>query len=397
MSLFGLRDWINNRMKKKDATQFLVNFQKYLGLKEDGTSSQPLFHYTLLTASALAIEVFNIVPAIYWMALPVGPNLICCFFTFMVFGQYFKDVLELPRPPFDSKVVKLEHAYETEHGFPSTHTICGVLPLTILMNLTRKGFAIECRVWLLCGFWFVLVALSRLYVGVHWGTDVIGGIVISAFCCLLMHFYGDQFDSFVHSDPMGVYVPVCATVAFVLLYPRTSPWSASYGTAATIVGTWVGCSTAIWASTLGYVDTLIELQASTEAAWTAFSIYFSSDTDVAAAAAAAATAAGTTGKQILWDCGLRTAAGLLLVLLVNVAFKYGTRFAMYLLDNTLGISSILERKGERVDPFNKPVPFKRLYWVEIPSKLVSYSAVGWATVVGAPLVWRALGIAAVQV
>jgi undecaprenyl-diphosphatase len=79
------------------------------------------------------------------------------------------------RPPADYRLVT-----ETNESFPSGHAlasaaILGVV-LVVLLPSVRSRVA---RIWILIGVGlFVLaIGLSRLYLGVHWATDVLGGWV----------------------------------------------------------------------------------------------------------------------------------------------------------------------------------------------------------------------------
>ncbi|MFF0066897.1 phosphatase PAP2 family protein [Streptomyces sp. NPDC005279] len=90
-------------------------------------------------------------------------------------GQLLRyGVMELvhrPRPP---------HGDWTTHAggwaFPSGHTTtaaltAGVLIIALALRAPRRGMAL--RIAIAC--WGLLVGLTRIYLGVHWFTDVVGG------------------------------------------------------------------------------------------------------------------------------------------------------------------------------------------------------------------------------
>ena len=81
-----------------------------------------------------------------------------------------------PRPP---------HAYWETHAsawaFPSGHTTTSALTAGLLVLALRlrapRGKGALC---VAAGVWAVLVGLSRIYLGVHWFTDVVGGWLFAA-------------------------------------------------------------------------------------------------------------------------------------------------------------------------------------------------------------------------
>ncbi len=88
-----------------------------------------------------------------------------------------KLVLARDRPP-----VGIQETLETDYSFPSGHVVgtvalFGMLAVVVGMH---RGEAI--KKWLACSALVIVaaVALSRLYLGVHWFTDVLAGVLLGA-------------------------------------------------------------------------------------------------------------------------------------------------------------------------------------------------------------------------
>jgi membrane-associated phospholipid phosphatase len=95
-------------------------------------------------------------------------------------GAMVKVALNQPRPfELDPRVRAL--VTQTDRGFPSAHTQTTVVTWGYLGATLRRTW-----LWVTAGLLMVLVPLSRLYLGVHFPTDLLGGYVIGA--ALLLSF-----------------------------------------------------------------------------------------------------------------------------------------------------------------------------------------------------------------
>ncbi len=114
-------------------------------------------------------------PLLYWcIDRRSGARLLVLF----LFSAYINSIAKLfasqPRPfEYNSGVKALVHA--GGGGFPSGHTQGAVVVWGFIAARVKK-----LNMWLLAGFLMIFIPLSRLYLGVHFPTDLLGGYLIGA-------------------------------------------------------------------------------------------------------------------------------------------------------------------------------------------------------------------------
>lgn len=88
----------------------------------------------------------------------------------------FKEVVGRERPHGARLVPGRGPSFPSGHPF-ATATSWGFVPLVVALYTRRRAlwWATTVAVWLLA----VLVALSRVWLGVHWASDVVGGLLLA--------------------------------------------------------------------------------------------------------------------------------------------------------------------------------------------------------------------------
>jgi len=122
------------------------------------------------------LEFFLIfMPLIYWCCdRAAGARLLILFLISAYLNTIAKVLLDQPRPfQYDPRVKPLVPA--SGGGLPSGHTQGAVVVWGYLAARVRQAW-----MWGLAGFLMIGIPMSRLYLGVHFPTDLIGGYILGA-------------------------------------------------------------------------------------------------------------------------------------------------------------------------------------------------------------------------
>lgn len=130
-----------------------------------------------------------VLPLIYWsINRAVGVRLMVVFLLSGLVNQVAKHLAAQPRPfQYDPRVEEIVSA--EGFGLPSGHTQSAVVVWGYLASVARKRW-----VWVVAVSLMVLTPLSRIYLGVHFPTDVLGGYVLGVLVLLLWLRYGARLE-----------------------------------------------------------------------------------------------------------------------------------------------------------------------------------------------------------
>lgn len=105
-----------------------------------------------------------------------------CLFIAYLFSVIFKNIFMRERPIFNL-IQK-----PSDYSFPSGHTMCsvafyGFIIYLIINNIENKY--LKCFLSLLCVLCIIIVGISRIYLNVHYFTDVFCGAILGLICLLM--------------------------------------------------------------------------------------------------------------------------------------------------------------------------------------------------------------------
>jgi membrane protein DedA with SNARE-associated domain/membrane-associated phospholipid phosphatase len=130
-------------------------------------------------------------PAAYVAAALVGSN---------VLYQVTKLLVARPRPPASLHLISI-----SGFAFPSGHAtaVLACWGMSALLLVAGRSARVKIVIWTGTGLIALLVGLSRLYLGVHWWTDVAGGFALGGLwlCILGVVFFVAAADLLLKSRP----------------------------------------------------------------------------------------------------------------------------------------------------------------------------------------------------
>ena len=174
-------------------------------------------------------------PLVYWcLNRRMGAGLAVLFLLSATLNAIAKSTFGMPRPfMVDPTVMQLASA--GGHGFPSGHTQGAVVVWIYLAARSRKAW-----LWWLAGGLILLIPLSRLYLGVHFPVDLLGGYLLG----------GGLVLAFLKAErPVGAMLAIRSTATLLAVLGLTASasilWVKDHGdlvisAAAALMGTGMG-------------------------------------------------------------------------------------------------------------------------------------------------------------
>ncbi len=116
--------------------------------------------------------VLSVVLLLFKKTRPIGLTCaLALLFSLLVNNMLIKNIVARPRPYTVISNLTILVSKPGEFSFPSGHTASSFAAATVLFYTVKSKWGIVAMVWA------ALIGFSRLYVGVHYPTDVICGML----------------------------------------------------------------------------------------------------------------------------------------------------------------------------------------------------------------------------
>jgi len=144
-------------------------------------------------------------------------------------NSFLKDIFKQPRPFNFDKSLCL--AYEPTYGVPSGHaqySICFWFPMAAWLAGKKSGRS-RFFVWAAAIFFIFLIGFTRLYLGVHFPTDIFAGWILGALILLLMYALSPLFEKHLAGQArVQNILAAIAALAMISVYPGDRSYPAVF-------------------------------------------------------------------------------------------------------------------------------------------------------------------------
>ena len=156
----------------------------------------------------------------FWL---ISALILCIILADQISSNIIKDTVQRLRPSRDPSLSALVHIVNGyaggKYGFVSSHA-ANTFGFALLSSLLFRRMIYTVTVFL----WAAVIAYSRIYMGVHYPLDILGGIFVGIFAALLCYWILKRYKPAAigdHFPDNQVIIPVCAagiTVLTISLY-----------------------------------------------------------------------------------------------------------------------------------------------------------------------------------
>jgi len=194
-----------------------------------------LFKIFSLSGNELFYLLF--MPAIIWCINPrIGIRLLILTLVSTYLNALAKLLIDQPRPfNYDSRVKELMHA--TGGGLPSGHTQNAL----VFWSYIAASFKSK-KLWIFAGVMMVFVPLSRVYLGVHFPTDLLGGYLLGIVVLLLFMKIEKPVINWLKQKNLGFHLSLSLGIPMLLVFTAPELDPAITGIGGVLMGALIGLS-----------------------------------------------------------------------------------------------------------------------------------------------------------
>lgn len=183
----------------------------------------PFFDAMFVFISSLGTQMFYmlLIPVLYWcFDRKTAARIFILFFISSWLNSVMKDFISHPRPYNLDESVQIGHTGGP--GIPSGHAQQSLVLWSYLAVWVKKPLFTSFAVFII-----LAIALSRLYLGVHFPTDILGGWFLGALLLLAAWPAFDKIEIFAQKLNPALLGSVVLIVPVLLSFILPSRWSVS--------------------------------------------------------------------------------------------------------------------------------------------------------------------------
>lgn len=118
----------------------------------------------------------------------IGCLVACAFLLSRITVDILKPLIKRPRPFIELEYLEIYIPKPTGYSFPSGHSITSFATIGVLVNKIQNNYCKILLIILAC-----LVSCSRVYLLVHYPSDILAGIILGLICSRIALYYCDDF------------------------------------------------------------------------------------------------------------------------------------------------------------------------------------------------------------
>ncbi|HOT91179.1 MAG TPA: phosphatase PAP2 family protein [Anaerolineae bacterium] len=172
------------------------------------------FPFKALTFVGDELFFLLFLPLIYWcLDRRTGARVTLLFLISAYVNAVAKEFFNQPRPAQYSTQVWAYSDVGGSGGLPSGHTQNTLAVWGYLAAKVRRTW-----MWIVAGLLIVLVPLSRLYLGVHFPHDLLGGYILGAILLFAYLRWGERGEAWIARQSPGVQMALVACLSIPLMF-----------------------------------------------------------------------------------------------------------------------------------------------------------------------------------